>query len=153
MENESLVGLVYYSACYCAIVQMLLVLWVLANLKIIKTFYSSGFIIGNRQSISFRNPKYDIIHMIIIMIIWLCFKQITIVDVFAWWGHWQISPVRPHPRINVTCHKTWLRLSRGSGTLYWIIWNGHQYGALARYVKLRLRMRRECRERFPRHRW
>ena len=26
------------------------------------------------------------------------------------------------------------------------------YGPLARYVKLRVRMRRECRERFPRHR-
>ena len=26
------------------------------------------------------------------------------------------------------------------------------YGPLARYAKLRVRMRRECRERFPRHR-
>ena len=26
------------------------------------------------------------------------------------------------------------------------------HGPLARYVKLRVRMRRECRERFPRHR-
>ena len=26
------------------------------------------------------------------------------------------------------------------------------HGSLARYVKLRVRMRRECRERFPRHR-
>ena len=28
----------------------------------------------------------------------------------------------------------------------------HDHGPLARYVKLRVRMRRECRERFPRHR-
>ena len=30
--------------------------------------------------------------------------------------------------------------------------NSDWYGPLARYVKLRVRMRRECRERFPRHR-
>ena len=30
--------------------------------------------------------------------------------------------------------------------------NGSKHGPLARYVKLRVRMRRECRERFPRHR-
>ena len=29
---------------------------------------------------------------------------------------------------------------------------GHQHGPLARYVKLRVRMLRECRDRFPRHR-
>ena len=36
----------------------------------------------------------------------------------------------------------------------WIIsWCHLLHGPLTRYVKLRLRMRRECRERFPRHRW
>ena len=30
--------------------------------------------------------------------------------------------------------------------------NYFSHGPLARYVKLRVRMRRECRERFPRHR-
>ena len=33
-----------------------------------------------------------------------------------------------------------------------LICTKHLHGPLARYVKLRVRMRRECRERFPRHR-
>ena len=32
-----------------------------------------------------------------------------------------------------------------------VLWHA-RYGPLARYVKLRVRMRRECQERFPRHR-
>ena len=35
--------------------------------------------------------------------------------------------------------------------MYWLIMNTH-HGPLARYAKLGVRMRRECRERFPRHR-
>ena len=34
----------------------------------------------------------------------------------------------------------------------WVNWLFIDHGPLARYAKLRVRMRRECRERFPRHR-
>ena len=34
----------------------------------------------------------------------------------------------------------------------WYAWHQVYHGPLARYAKLRVRMRRECRERFPRHR-
>ena len=39
-----------------------------------------------------------------------------------------------------------------TGSDNWFAWSTPSHGPLARYVKLRVRMRRECRERFPRHR-
>ena len=40
----------------------------------------------------------------------------------------------------------------GGGTHLQNTWNCYNRGPLARYAKLRVRMRRECRESFPRHR-
>ena len=40
----------------------------------------------------------------------------------------------------------------GRVNIHWQLIDSSRHGPLARYVKLRVRMRRECRERFPRHR-
>ena len=63
-------------------------------------------------------------------------KWITFIKICYWGSNYQCSSISSH---------------NGLAPTMWhaIIWTN---GPLARYVKLRVRMRRECRERFPRHR-
>ena len=51
-----------------------------------------------------------------------------------------------HTLITYTLRKVWRGVIRIGSACY------HFHGPLARYGKLRVRMRRECQEHFPRHR-
>ena len=66
--------------------------------------------------------------------------------------YWEIGR---QPRSGIPCVYVALSIDDLTGLEVWSrIYQGNwfRHGPLARYVKLRLHMRRECRERFPRHR-